>query len=73
MHRLLQGDVGSGKTVVAVAALLAAVQGGHQGALMVPTEVLAEQHFFAVQALTESLVVEDPGRLEGRRPVRTCC
>jgi len=38
---------------------------------MVPTEVLAEQHFFAVQALTESLVVEDPGRLEGRRPVRT--
>ncbi len=44
MHRLLQGDVGSGKTVVAVAALLAAVQGGHQGALMAPTEVLAEQH-----------------------------
>ena len=44
MHRLLQGDVGSGKTVVAVAAMLAAVQGGHQGALMVPTEVLAEQH-----------------------------
>ncbi len=45
MHRLLQGDVGSGKTVVALAALLAAVQGGHQGALMAPTEVLAEQHF----------------------------
>ena len=45
MHRLLQGDVGSGKTVVALAALLAAVQSGHQGALMVPTEVLAEQHF----------------------------
>ena len=44
MHRLLQGDVGAGKTVVAVAALLAAVQGGHQGALMAPTEVLAEQH-----------------------------
>ena len=51
MHRLLQGDVGSGKTVVAVAALLAAVQGGHQGALMVPTEVLAEQHHMAVRAL----------------------
>ena len=49
MHRLLQGDVGSGKTVVAVAAMLAAVQGGHQGALMVPTEVLAEQHFMAVR------------------------
>ena len=45
MHRLLQGDVGSGKTVVAVTALLAAVQGGHQGALMAPTEVLAEQHY----------------------------
>ena len=44
MHRLLQGDVGAGKTVVAVSALLAAVQGGHQGALMAPTEVLAEQH-----------------------------
>ena len=44
MHRLLQGDVGSGKTVVAMAALLTAVQGGHQGAFMAPTEVLAEQH-----------------------------
>ena len=44
MHRLLQGDVGSGKTVVAVSTLLTAVQGGHQGALMAPTEVLAEQH-----------------------------
>ncbi|MGH9182196.1 MAG: DEAD/DEAH box helicase, partial [Acidimicrobiales bacterium] len=44
MHRLLQGDVGSGKTLVAVTALLVAVQGGHQGALMAPTEVLAEQH-----------------------------
>ena len=41
MHRLLQGDVGSGKTVVAVSTLLHAVQGGHQGALMAPTEVLA--------------------------------
>ena len=49
MHRLLQGDVGSGKTVVALAALLAAVQSGHQGALMVPTEVLAEQHDAAVR------------------------
>src|SRR5690606_2594634 len=38
MHRLLQGDVGAGKTVVAVSALLAAIQGGHQGALMAPTE-----------------------------------
>ena len=45
MHRLLQGDVGSGKTAVALAALLAAAQDGRQGAFMVPTEVLAEQHF----------------------------
>ena len=44
MHRLLQGDVGAGKTVVALATLLFAVQGGFQGAFMVPTEVLAEQH-----------------------------
>ena len=63
MHRLLQGDVGSGKTVVALAALLAAVQGGHQGALMVPTEVLAEQHFAAVRALLGDL--EGPGGMAG--------
>ncbi len=69
MHRLLQGDVGSGKTVVALSALLAAVQGGHQGALMVPTEVLAEQHSFAVRALVDGLTLPDPTRLEGRRPL----
>ena len=51
MHRLLQGDVGAGKTVVAISRLLVAVQGGHQGALMAPTEVLAEQHSLGVRAL----------------------
>ncbi|MCM3040313.1 ATP-dependent DNA helicase RecG [Paenibacillus motobuensis] len=44
MNRLLQGDVGSGKTVIAAIALFAAVKSGHQGAFMVPTEILAEQH-----------------------------
>ena len=69
MHRLLQGDVGAGKTVVAVAALLTAVQGGFQGALMAPTEVLAEQHHLGVSALLADLTVVDEGRLGGERPV----
>ncbi|HLU41371.1 MAG TPA: ATP-dependent DNA helicase RecG [Microthrixaceae bacterium] len=69
MHRLLQGDVGAGKTVVAVATLLAAVQGGHQGALMAPTEVLAEQHAASVRALLDGLTVAEPGSLLGERPL----
>ncbi len=51
MHRLLQGEVGSGKTVVAVATLLHGVEGGWQGAIMAPTEVLAEQHYLGVRNL----------------------
>lgn len=51
MHRLLQGEVGSGKTVVAVATLLSGIEGGWQGALMAPTEVLAEQHYLGVRGL----------------------
>ncbi|MEZ5380663.1 MAG: ATP-dependent DNA helicase RecG [Microthrixaceae bacterium] len=69
MHRLLQGDVGAGKTLVAVAALLAAVQGGHQGALMAPTEVLAEQHHRGISELLEGFVVPAPNTLLGDRPL----
>ena len=70
MHRLLQGDVGSGKTVVAVSAMLTAVEGGHQAALMAPTEVLAEQHATGVRSLVDGLAVPDPSTLEGERPLR---
>ena len=45
MQRLLQGDVGSGKTVIAALALVKTVENGYQGAMMVPTEILAEQHY----------------------------
>jgi ATP-dependent DNA helicase RecG len=55
MNRLLQGDVGSGKTIVAVMALLTAVEAGCQAVLMAPTEILAEQHVRTVRALVEPL------------------
>jgi ATP-dependent DNA helicase RecG len=57
MRRLLQGDVGSGKTVVAVAALLTAVESGGQAAIMAPTEVLAEQHFISISTALKDLPV----------------
>jgi len=58
MNRLLQGDVGSGKTVVAATALYAVAKSGHQGALMVPTEILAEQHLRSLQRLFEGTGIE---------------
>ncbi len=70
MHRLLQGDVGSGKTLVAVTALLTAVQGGYQGAFMAPTEVLAEQHYLGVSDMLGDLLVADATSLMGDRPLR---
>ncbi|MBV9325157.1 MAG: ATP-dependent DNA helicase RecG [Chloroflexi bacterium] len=70
MTRLLQGEVGSGKTAVAALALMNAVAGGYQGVLMAPTEILAEQHFATVAGLFEAA---GPGleAVLGRRPAVT--
>ena len=68
MQRLLMGEVGSGKTVVAVHAMLRAVEHGHQAALMAPTEVLAEQHFATLCALLPGLA--DAGLIGASAPAR---
>ena len=69
MQRLLMGEVGSGKTVVALYALLRAVEHGYQGALMAPTETLAEQHFATIQSLMPGEAVP-VGLLTGSTPAR---
>ncbi len=69
MQRLLMGEVGSGKTVVALYALLRAVEHGMQGALMAPTETLAEQHFATLQALVPEGLLPS-ALLTGSTPVR---
>jgi ATP-dependent DNA helicase RecG len=69
MHRLLQGDVGSGKTIVALFAALLAVENGYQAAIMVPTELLAEQHARNMTTLLAPVAVE-PILLTGSLPAR---
>jgi ATP-dependent DNA helicase RecG len=69
MHRLLQGDVGSGKTLVAVTAMLGALDGKRQSVLMAPTEVLAEQHLVSLRRDLAGLVVADDAVLAGERGV----
>ncbi len=58
MHRLLQGDVGSGKTIVALFAALLAIENGYQAAMMAPTELLAEQHLRTFTRLLAPLGIE---------------
>ncbi len=60
MNRLLQGDVGSGKTVVALLALLVAIENGYQGALMAPTEILADQHFRSLKKMLDEGGIDCP-------------
>jgi ATP-dependent DNA helicase RecG len=67
MHRLLMGEVGSGKTVVALAAMLCAAESGHQSAFMVPTELLAEQHDKTLKRFASDLGIK-PALLTGSLP-----
>jgi len=67
MNRLLQGDVGSGKTVVALCAMLVAVEAGWQAALMAPTQILAEQHYLNFQRMLEPLGVSVALRTGSRK------
>ena len=67
MNRLLQGDVGSGKTVVAIAAMLLAVEAGYQAAFMAPTQILAEQHYEVLQRWLEPLGVRIALRTAARQ------
>jgi ATP-dependent DNA helicase RecG len=75
MHRLLQGDVGSGKTVVAMAAMVTACENGHQAALMAPTELLAQQHYATIKGWAEHLnlrviLLTGSGRTGERNEIR---
>src|SRR5258708_3443562 len=70
MHRLLQGDVGSGKTIVALFAALVALENGYQAAIMVPTELLAEQHARSMTAVLQPMGIT-PILLTGSLPAKT--
>ena len=67
MNRMVQGDVGSGKTVVGVAAMLMAVDAGYQAAFMAPTEILTEQHHASLRRYLEPLGVEVRLLIGGQR------
>jgi ATP-dependent DNA helicase RecG len=67
MNRLVQGDVGSGKTIVALLAMLTAVENGYQAVLMAPTEVLAKQHHLSISKMLEGLPIE-VSLLVGKQP-----
>ncbi len=58
MNRLLQGDVGSGKTIVALMSMLIAADNGYQSCMMAPTEILAQQHFAGISELLKDMPVE---------------
>ncbi len=67
MNRLLQGDVGSGKTIVAVFSMLVAIENGYQSALMCPTELLAEQHFKTISEIVQPLDIKVTLLLGGQK------
>ncbi len=67
MNRLLQGDVGSGKTIVAIIAMIIAAQNGFQSALLVPTEILADQHYKKISQLLEKLGIKTSLLLGGQK------
>jgi ATP-dependent DNA helicase RecG len=67
MNRLLQGDVGSGKTIVALLIMLIAIESGYQTAIMVPTEILAEQHYYNISHLLKDLPVKVDWLIGGQK------